>query len=770
MIFTTLYRGSFYLMLTMATMTMSVDATDSKISMLFPLASAAAGFLALVTVDRNPRLGLTRPAANALALVSIGLVMLEYVIDPAILLHALAHALVYLQLIKMFLPKMPEDDWFLVLLGLMQVLVGAVISQSDRVGTFLFLWAFLTLWVLCLFSLHRDALRYRAISDTRVPGAALADKSAGPAGTLEPSVLAQSQWLSEEPYPGLFNLAFVMSGLRVTALTLALGGVIFLCMPRRGTAAKTLTGSDPISAHLTGFDDEVKLGQLGEILENESVVMSVELYDYNVPARKIRPSGEPLWRGVTMATYDQGRWHRSGKELTTVPLTMSHNATETIRQDIKLESTDSPVLFGLRPITSIRMATATRNGPEFNMADGTFVRGELRHEAVDYVVESDADLRAPQSGEREPSARRLADLLEVPDTMRDRLRAIAEPLVKDIPRDDREARAKALERYLLVDGKFSYTLHMDVQDATIDPVLDFLINRKQGHCEYFASALTLMLRSIGVPARMVNGFKGGDWNELAQVLSVREKHAHSWVEAYLGSKDFVGPLWLTLDPTPAVERQRSLEQVTGFKGHFRQFTDFVRYVWVFFVVGYNADRQNRLVYEPIQQLVREARSGFAMMGQAIRPALSSLFDFKDIGQFISWRGFFVSFSALLLLAGVVRLIVWITMRIVRWLRGPDRDELSLSAGVVFYRRLTQLLAQYGLERPPAETQQEFARRAIVFLTGGGSRTESVADVPRLVVDSFYRVRFGHLTLTPERLKQLEARLDALEASLHSRGS
>ena len=66
-------------------------------------------------------------------------------------------------------------------------------------------------------------------------------------------------------------------------------------------------------------------------------------------------------------------------------------------------------------------------------------------------------------------------------------------------------------------------------DPSLDPVEDFLVNRKRGHCEYFASALALLLRSIDIPARMVNGFKGGDWNELAQSMNVRQKHAHSWV-------------------------------------------------------------------------------------------------------------------------------------------------------------------------------------------------------------------------------------------------
>src|SRR5947199_2707265 len=129
---------------------------------------------------------------------------------------------------------------------------------------------------------------------------------------------------------------------------------------------------------------------------------------------------------------------------------------------------------------------------------------------------------------------------------------------------------------------------MNVVDPAVDPVEDFLVNRKEGHCEYFASALTLMLRALGIPARMVNGFKGGDWNDLARVMNVRQKHAHSWVEAYLGDTPPPerAPLWLTLDPTPGTERDKSVAKVGGFRANFYQITDAVRYVWVFYVVGY----------------------------------------------------------------------------------------------------------------------------------------------------------------------------------------
>ncbi len=264
---------------------------------------------------------------------------------------------------------------------------------------------------------------------------------------------------------------------------------------------------------------------------------------------------------------------------------------------------------------------------------------------------------------------------------------------------------------------------------------------------------------------MVNGFKGGDWNALAQVLSVRQKHAHSWVEIYLG--DSRVPTWLTLDPTPATARRDSIARVGGFSANFRQLTDLIRYVWVFYIVGFNEERQRRLIYGPIKELAGEARNGFATMAEWAHAALGRLLHFRDIESFVSIRGFFVSFVGLLLLAGLCRAGAWLVRRCFRWLGGADRRDAARSPGVAFYRRLAQLLAEFGLDRPPAETQHEFARRAAVFLTGRGSSTETVADVPGQVVASFYRVRFGHSELPPGTLKHLEVQLDALEACLRA---
>ena len=309
---------------------------------------------------------------------------------------------------------------------------------------------------------------------------------------------------------------------------------------------------------------------------------------------------------------------------------------------------------------------------------------------------------------------------------------------------------------------------MTVADPSIDPIADFLINRKEGHCEYYASALTMLLRSVGIPARIVNGFKGGDYNHLGQVLLVRQKHAHSWVEALVDKTSRNGariPLWLTLDPTPSLPRAESVARVGGLANRFRFVSDYLRYLWVFYVVGFNQERQERLIYGPILQLVSEAKNGFAIMGTVLAGLASRLLHFPDLRSFFSVRGFFVSFFALLLLVGIVRVGSWLIRRVI--LRGvlAARGNADLNSGVASYRRMVRLLDEHGLRRPPNETPREFANRAAESLAARSPDDEDLAAVPVAVVDAFYGIRFGDRILDHESHRNLELRLDALEASL-----
>ncbi len=383
-------------------------------------------------------------------------------------------------------------------------------------------------------------------------------------------------------------------------------------------------------------------------------------------------------------------------------------------------------------------------------------------------VLSEPDHGGIQIGENVADLAHTDYLLAISEALKSKLRPIALKVVESIPGEGREgisARARALEHFLRDSGQFHYTLQMDQIDSRLDPVEDFLVNRKKGHCEYFASALALLLRSIDIPARMVNGFKGGDWSDLTQTLNVRQKHAHSWVEAYLGTVEQNHPEWITLDPTPGDQRDESVAKVGGIASTFRPLTDLVRHIWVFYIVGYDGERQSRLLYTPMRQMINWTKEKYLELGRLVQKGFAVLFRFENISAFISIRGFVVTFLAGCLLVGVAKLSLRLGRRLLRWWRGPVDDSTSLTAGILFYRRLTQLLAQLELERTPGETQGEFASRAARFLAGRGQPEQSVAEVPQEVVEAFYRVRFGHLELEAASLEVLDARLDALEASL-----
>jgi protein-glutamine gamma-glutamyltransferase len=746
------YRASFYVMLSVATMSLSGDSPEGHFARLLGLIAAVAGAVAFYTVDRNQILVLPRQLANVVSVATLAVLYLEYRFDETQRIPALAHWLVYLQLIKYFLPKTAEDDWWLFLLGLTQVLIGSVVNQSDQVGAWLFLWAMLAVWVLGQFFLQREAHRFSAI------------QSFGRAQGQQPSREFVAPPI--DPYRGLFDLPYVASTARVMATTLALGGLIFLVLPRQAGATRSQSGA-PLARHLTGFDDEVQLGQLGEILENDSVVMTVELADER--GEPIRPVEEPLWRGVTMLRYEGGRWHRQAKGTQSVVSFRADSRLregKLIRQKIKLEPIDSPTLFGIRPV--LDASSDQKVEPALSTNDGTLFRSDVFNEEYDYEVVSDFSASGAQPHEAPPGKDDDA-FLSMPADLSTKLKAIALPLVTGIdPRgpDGIAARARALEAFLRDSGQFSYTLQMTVVNSNLDPVEDFLVNRKAGHCEYFASALALLLRSVNIRSRLVNGFKGGDWNQLTTTLNVRQKHAHSWVEAYAGMKSPDNdPIWITLDPTPAAERTKSIAQVGGLAGNFRPLTDSIRHIWIFYVIGYDGDRQEKLIYGPMRTIANELRALYMKLGSWLRKSFAGLFVFSDINSFISIRGFFAVFIVGLLSIGLARAFFRVLAPLLRWLRGPVSGAASLSAGTLFYRRFAQILAGIDLERTPTETQGEFAIRAHKVLSAQGQQSDSIADVPREVVDAFYRIRFGHLQLEPEFLEAINGRLDALEMRL-----
>ena len=752
MTFGGLRRASLDASILLASLVLSVDAAADN-----PSALAQSAVYALVAigaawiVDRRPARALPGWIAQVLALMAYIAGAAEYYQADNILL-ALGHTLIYLAMVKRVCPRSLRDDWFLMLQGLAMVVIGAFMSQGDLVGGLLVAWALASLWTMALLHLTRES------------------------GRVDPG--QQPPPDPADPYPGLVDRPFAVSSLKIALTTLALGGVIFLAMPRWGSTGGGHRGGD-VTRHLSGFSETVKLGQIGEILENDSIVMTVELYDRARGGPRIRPEDDLLWRGVPLASYADGGWSREAVDPEANTIDRAPPPSAVLRQRIKIEPTGTAILFGLRPMFRAAYGSRNENPLGYSPTDATLYRpDDFRNEQFEYEVLSAANPRTPQPDEwlagpvdleiyhrPEPLILRRG-LLDLPDGLKAQLAALAEPIVRAIPAHEVEARARALEGWLRDSRQFRYSVSMARGEAGVDPVLDFLQTRKSGHCEYFASALALLLRSVDIPSRVVNGFKGGDWNDLASVIYVRQKHAHSWVEALRPVKDARHPEWFTLDPTPAAEREESVALVGGDLGkRVRPLSDYLRYIWVFYIVGFNADRQRRLLYDPIRALIDQASQGFRVMGAWLEQAATLLLRARDLRSFFTWQGFVIGTVAVALVAGPIAVGWWLVRRLTRRGRARSAEVDELAVGVAFYRRLSTLLAAVGLERPPAETPREFARRAAAFLDARGPSALDLAAVPAEVVDAYYRVRYGLESFDPEALHALESRLDALEAGL-----
>lgn len=742
--FERLYRGSVYAMIFMAVLALSIDATtDLPIAMAYPLANIFICAYAYFKIDTGLKSGFSRTQGTLLALLSIPLVIAEVrlgwrILESDLLVLALGHWLTYLVWIKILMPKSVEDDWFIFLLGMVIVLTAGVLSQSDYVGECIFVWSIISLWALTMFYLEREAAR------ARHPG-----KKANL--TAEMRIRPDDQ-----PYLKLFDRPFVFSGIRVVSTALVMSALVFLLIPRADRMS-TSRRSGSISRHLTGFDEEVRLGQLGEILENDTIFMTVEFFDEE--DKTTFPTAEPYWRGVTMGEYENGQWKRQGYVAGRLP--QNANMAGAIRQKIRQEATDSEIIFGLRPVLRARSLMRFRSPIFFNSNDGTMIRRAYNN-AFDYEVFSDPDSSKPQIGESEPRGELRATLTSVPDKLKTDLVNLATPLLQNVSPLDTEARARTLEAHFLDPAIYAYTLEQTRVDPNIDPVLDFLKNRKEGHCEYYASSLTLMLRAAGIPARLVNGFKGGDWNSLGQVMYVREKYAHAWVEAWVSTGPDDAGRWITLDPTPSNERQASIQNV-GVLGAIQQVTDFIRYVWVFYIIGFDAERQYRVLYEPIIALYQEARNGFLIIIQAFRDlwtgakGLSSLYRIFSVSGFVG--GLAITVSAIVML----QLLRFLFRRFLAKYYRKRLGEHGESQ-VEIYRRLERLLAELTLARSANETPLEFSQRVGLVLRDRFMEA-GLEGIPEIVVNLFYQIRFGEMPADPSRLLALNESLDRLELQI-----
>lgn len=359
----------------------------------------------------------------------------------------------------------------------------------------------------------------------------------------------------------------------VTLLMSAALFVLFPRLPRQWNVHGRTRGGET----MVGFGGEVSLGEHGsrlQLSDNPEVAFRAEFPD-GVPA----DVGGLHWRGRSYDHFDGERWSRRNVWRADLPPGWYRRRWGDGERRVRIFGGPPgvDVLFGLQPVLVLTPRSAIRP-----FRDRT---GDLRfrgNETPVYTFISGPAL-PPADALRdveEPDPPQLAPYLVLPP-MSPRMHRLADSLRWGTA--SRLEQVRAVQRHLLA---FSYSLDLPASRAETS-LEHFLFTRRAGHCEYFSTAMAVLLRAQGIPTRNVTGFLGGDWNEGAGYLRVTENDAHSWVEAW-----FPGAGWVPFDPTPP-SREGVVQRGTGsaWGGPFRFWFDGVEYRWHRWVIDYNLDRQ-----------------------------------------------------------------------------------------------------------------------------------------------------------------------------------
>jgi protein-glutamine gamma-glutamyltransferase len=610
-----------------------------------------------------------------------GVLVVEIVTSTSGMLEVFTHLLIFLLLVKLYTLRRLRDTRDIAFLAFfMLVAVSPVTTSLVFLGLFVTFLAVGT-WLLMVGHLLLET-----------------DIVAGPTGPVGRDVLRLS--------------------LAASAVTVVVTAVLFLIIPRVGQAALPL--GVQVSRMVSGFTERVQLGAFGEIETDPAVVMRVHLKSLSSGDRPETLSSL-RWRGIAFDHFDGQTWtvSRSTLKLTlrrerAVPFPIhKYYGGPVLTQEIDLEPIDSQMVFGVPRLLSFQ-----GRSDFLTVDDLGNVAVSAASARAHYTVESEPEIGDPRQADiadaRHPhDPRWQARYTQLPP-LSPRIGALARELTAG--GGDAWEAAQRLSAWL--GRELTYTRALERPTGT-DPIEDFLFVRRAGNCEYFAAALAVMLRSLQIPARVVNGFQRGEWNPYGGYFMVRLRDAHSWVEVYVD-----GAGWVTIDPSPRVAAE-----VAAAAPPAMLWLDSLRISWHRHVVSFSLHDQLAVV-----EAVRRGTWGWSTA--ALSPSAWSA------GSRARAAGASVVLVALVAL--------WLAAR-----RGP-----AVPAAVVpaFYARALRVLARRGLVPGPGETAREFAGRA-----------PAAAWAPPLahLTGVYERVRFGGAVLTPAESADVDAALGALTTALRT---
>lgn len=493
------------------------------------------------TMNAQPPL-LTARAAFYLSCAYIFLFLFDFNALSGTLIGATVHMVLFLELAKLLQEKADKDYLYLIMLSFIKILAASslTVDMSFVVTLLLFLIALVS--TLMSFDMYRS-------------------QRASPQATTRETTVS-------------------LGGMSVwtTFCIIVVGAGLFFVIPRVGTGYFTRAASSPLL--LSGFNDNVRLGQIGQLKLSSAVVMHAQ-----------RLAGTPFailkWRGVVLDTFDGTDWKKKNRRHSVVLAENSRFAfgrvsprSEMASYEVLLEPLATTAIFGHYQVREV----FGRMIPGLEVDDGGAIFARFQQSRrLQYQVTSEMPKRLTKEDNVDYADGVPPNIqftyLQLPKDLDPKIRDLAQKIT---------AEAKTpLEKVVRIDAylkrNYKYTLELTWNPGN-RPLSAFLFQAKSGHCEYFASAMAVLLRASGVPTRLVNGFLMGEYNPVGDAYIVRQSDAHSWVEVYLPVNG-----WREFDPTPAEGlRESSLMAQLG------NYADAIGMFWNSYILTYDTESQASL--------------------------------------------------------------------------------------------------------------------------------------------------------------------------------
>lgn len=700
MAFPLFLKLSVYLLVLDGLAALALTDTVSRIG----LAGAMVGVGLSWEVDRlRTRVSDYRRLWDILTVVFLGYAVLDLAVLAESFVAAIVHLLLFLEVYKLWNLESSRDLLDLLILTFLQLLAASTMTVSFAFLPIFCLYMLLAMWALILLHLRQET---------------------------EAALPARSHALLAETR--LVTPRFLATTGATAGVSLLLTVLIFLAIPRIGRSYLPFQG--PASPLTTGFTERVELGAYGSVQQDATIVMRVSFAESAGDPARLRAL---YWRGVAFDYFDGRTWslrdtvrspvRRLASEAFLVQPPLA--GAPMVAYEVFLDPIGSEVLFAAPRVLSVQgrlpaLALDAAGGLMLFAAPAS----RIRYTAVSQPQPpSPPRLRA--AGTLYPPA--VAGYLQLPD-LAPSIRAMAQELTRGAPTP--YDAAQRVEEHLA--GTLRYSLDLAPASGR-DPLEEFLAGRQAGNCEYFAAGMAVLLRAAGIPARVVNGFQRGEWNEVGQYFAVRQRDAHSWVEVY-----FPGAGWVSFDPTPRAAFESSR---FGASGWAQKYFDALRMRWNRYVVDYNVGDQAGVALRLRQQSLaarRSLRFGWESAWGRVR---------AEVGRARHLLGA----AAGLLVLGLAG--YWLAKRRPAIGEGARLWLLWATAQlppVAFYERMLRLLARRGHPRPLSLTAREFA---------DGLAGQPLYEPVRELTALYERVRFGGEPLNPsdarragELLRQLTA--------------